>query len=221
MQAWRTMLNVLVAIPFRTNTPRIFLDMALEHYTKLTYPDLRLAFMPNCIAPTTAKYGANAQARNELIDLYLTPDIDYVLWLDVDLVKVPRDLIETLMSVAPDSIVAAVVYVERVNDGSACFGNGGWFYDTGAFIKDGLHASTDPIFPGYTGGAVEVESVGCCYIIPADVYRKGARYSAIGCEVEHVALMKQARAMGYHIYMTDAARCEHAYLPKYGEAWHS
>jgi hypothetical protein len=213
--------NVLVAIPFRVNTPRVFLDMALQHYTALTYPGLQLAFMPNSIPATEARYGANAQARNELIELYLTPDIDHVLWLDVDLVSVPRNLVETLLNVSAESIVAAVVYVERVQDGPICFDNGGWFYDTGAFIKDGQHASTDPIFAGYTGGAVEVDSIGCCYIVPADVYRKGARYSAIGSEVEHVALMQQARAMGYHVYMTDAARCEHAYLPKYGVAWHS
>lgn len=214
-------MTILIAVPYRENTPQVFVQMTLNHANSLTSPDKRLVMFPNAIAPTWQKYEANAIARNRLIEEHLQDDDEFVLWLDVDLVSVPANLIEVLMQEGGGHICAPLIFVERVRRGPISPKTGGWFYDTGAYIKDGAHAElAPPIWPDYAGGTVEVESVGCCYLIPADVYRMGARYSVTGDSVEHVVLMEEARALGFRVFMTDRAKVEHAYLPKYGVEWH-
>lgn len=214
-------MTILVAVPYRVTTPRVFVNMTIEHFSALTFEDRRLVMFENNIQPTANKYEANAIARNELIDRHLSDGDEFVLWLDVDLVHVPRNLIEVLHEEGGGQICAPLIFVERVRRGPVSHQNGGWFYDTGAFIKGECHADTQwPMFEGYAGGTMELDSVGCCYLIPADVYRLGARYAVDGNAVEHVALMQDARAMGYKVFMTDLARVEHAYLPRYGERWH-
>lgn len=214
-------MTIVVAVPYRESTPQRFIEGTLAHVNALTFPDKRLEMYPNTITATGCKYEANAIARNQLIQKRLRRTDRFVLWLDVDLVKAPADLIETLLAEGDGEICAPLVFVERIKGGSISAQHGGWFYDTGAFIKGGQFANPfPPIFPDYAGGTVEVESVGCCYLIPADVYRLGARYSVTGDNVEHPALMEEARSMGYKVFMTDKAIVEHAYLPRYGEPWH-
>jgi hypothetical protein len=214
--------NVMVAVPYRAGTPSVFVHLTMDHFNALTWKEKRLVLWPNTIAPTPgSKYAPNAEARNQLIERELRDTDEWVLWLDVDLVRVPSNLIEVLYEEGGGQICAPLIFVERVKRGPVNIHNGGWFYDTGAFIKDGRHAKTEePIFPDYTGGTVQLASVGCCYLIPADVYRMGGRYVAIGDAVEHVALMNTATELGFKVFMTDRARCEHAYLPRYGEQWH-
>lgn len=216
------MRSVLVAIPYRTSTPRVFIGGIGAAVINLTHP-IELAFHPNCVVDTQRHYGANAQARNELIAEYLRPHHTHVLWLDVDLVKVPPNLIETLLTVSQTDIVAPLVFVEKLDAHKpAGFDNGGWFYDTGGFVRDG--EATDaysPYWTGYHGGEIELDSVGCCYLIPADVYRAGGQYDPVGDEVEHRSLMRFAKRLGYRVIATDKAIVEHAYLPRYGQKWNN
>jgi hypothetical protein len=114
-----------------------------------------------------------------------------------------------------------LVYVELArSDLPPSDGNGGWFYDTGGFIHQGR--TTERWAPKWVqeSGVVEMDSVGSCYLVPADVYRNGARYSASDITVEHVALLAEAREMGYRVFADCDTRVEHAFLPKYGEMWH-
>jgi hypothetical protein len=97
--------------------------------------------------------------------------------------------------------------------------NGGWFYDTGGFVDlAGQYAD----FVHGIGGQedeVEMQSVGCVYLAPAELYRQGCRYAPVGNEVEHLSFMRQARALGTRVLATRKLNVTHAYLPKYGEAW--
>lgn len=176
--------------------------------------------MVNDIAPVSGvKYGTNAIARNMLVDEHLHDHHTHILWLDVDLVTVPADLIEQLLEVSDADVVAPLIYVEKLHAYlSPSMRNGGWFYDTGGFIQNGrMTAMFGAEFEG--GDIIELDSVGSCYVIPADVYRAGLRYSAEGTTVEHVALMAAARELGYRVIARRDTVIEHAFLPKYGVAW--
>jgi len=214
-------MQVLVAVPYRRNTPEQFIAQTRMNFASMTFADRKLVMMRNEFHDSGRRYGANAMARNRLIDMFLRDEYTHVLWVDVDLVHVPRDLIERLAEVSQSDIVAPFVFVERVRPGPPSHQNGGWFYDTGGFVRNGEHASEfPPHFAGYRGWALEMESVGTCYLAPAEVYRRGCRYEPVGDDVEHVSMMAEARALGYRIWAMDAVQVTHAYLPKYGVAWH-
>jgi len=213
---------VLVATPARPATAPVFLTMSESIYDSLTYGRRERAFCDDPLpvsANGTGKYAGHAASRNRLIDLFLTDGHTHVLWLDVDLVTVPANLIERLLAISSEEIVAPHIYVERVDPARpSSFRNGGWFYDTGAFIQRGqTRHMWNPNLPGLQ----EMDSVGCCYLAPAALYRTGARYAPEGDEIEHLSLMRQAKERGYRILTTDSILVEHCYLPKYGEPWHT
>jgi len=168
----------------------------------------------NDYPPAEGTYQNNARARNDLIEAYLKPSHSHVLWIDVDVVDAPSDLIEQLASIGVENIVAPFVLLEN----NELFPPER-FYDVGGFVQDGHRFR---FYPPYCAGGnlVELDSVGSCYLIPAPIYRQGARYDPIGDEVEHVSLMRQAREMGYRIFARRDMTVFHAFLPKYGEGLH-
>jgi hypothetical protein len=174
--------------------------------------------MANDIAPVPSRrYASNAMARNRLIATHLRPHHTHVLWLDVDLVTIPADLIQSLAEISEVDAVAPHVYVEKFDySREPSFHNGGWFYDTGGFVKDG---QTRDMWDHKLHGLQEMDSVGCCYLIPASAYRCGCVYDPAGNEVEHLSFFRQARSMGIRAWSTDSVTVEHAYLPKYGVDW--
>ena len=99
---------------------------------------------------------------------------------------------------------------------------GGWFYDTGGFQKpDGTFADFEHGIDG-EGDEIEMASVGCVYLAPAELYREhGLRYRPEGGEVEHLSFMREARKAGTRVWATRKVNVVHAYLPKWGEQWHS
>lgn len=216
---------VLVATPARLDTPRVFLARAEELAERLTYAPRQRVLYLNEQQPGGGKYGPNAAARNQLVERFLRPWHEWVLWVDVDILEYPADLIERLMAVAnrwdhgQGAIAAPMVWMERVGEGPVGIPTGGWFYDIGGFVGlDGEHADFET---GPKGGAeVELASVGCVYLMPAWVFRDGMRYRPRGDEVEHLSLMRAARETGVRVVASRGVEVTHAYLPKYGEGWH-
>lgn len=207
-------MNVLVATPARKGTPNRLLKLSERIYQHLTWPDRERAFYLNDYPAAKGKYANNARARNFVVEWFLRPEHTHVLWLDADLVGVPLDIIELLAEVSETDIVAPFVLMEP----NEWFG-ADRFYDVGGFLQDGrpfmLRA---PYCEG--GNLVELDSVGSCYLIPAEAYRWGARYAPKGDEVEHPTLMAQARAMGFKIYARRDVVVRHAFLPYYGVDLH-
>lgn len=215
------MARVLVAAPYRDTTPVVFVSRTCEHFAHMSYPERQLAMVPNALPREQRKYGPNARARNHLISACLRESHTHVLWLDVDLVDVPTDLIERLLAISETDIVAPFVFMETLDARRpAGMENGGWFYDTGGFIQDGRDASAWP--PHFRGNTrlMELDSVGCCYLAPASLYRAGLRYNPNGDDVEHKSFMAAARERGVKVLATSEIVVKHAYLPRFGEAWH-
>lgn len=214
---------VLIAVPYRNGTSGQFVQNCRRVFRQQTHKTKELALFPNNLKPDGRKYGTHAQARNLLIDCYLRPEHTHVLWLDVDLVNVPDNLIDKLLAVDASAIVAPFVFTEKLDKAApASMTNGGWFYDTGGFKRlNGSYAM--PFFPHFNGEneqVMEMESVGCCYLAPAQLYRDGCHYEPNALDVEHLSFCKQARERGTRIFADSRLKVEHAFLPKYGEAWH-
>jgi len=209
----RKPMNVLVATPARESTPGELLEISAGIYEELTWPERERALYLNEYPAAEAKYANNARARNELIEGHLRPRHTHILWLDVDLVEVPADIVELLAEVSERDIVAPLVLIER----NLRFPPDR-FYDIGGFVQDGKRFE---LYPPYCEGGdlVDVDSVGSCYLIPAEVYRARGRYAPIGDEVEHVSLMGQARGMGLRVYARRDVVVRHAYLPRFGLSW--
>jgi hypothetical protein len=53
-----------------------------------------------------------ATIRNIVIHEYLRPEHEYVLWLDADVVKYPRDLILRMYETNPHGVTAPLVVIE-------------------------------------------------------------------------------------------------------------
>jgi hypothetical protein len=201
---------VLIAQPVREGTPVKLLERASDLVNLLTWPDFECFQWINKPIDVPQKYGAHAHARNSFIELFLDDDHDYVLWIDVDLTDIPRDLVEQLVKASKKNrgaIVAPMAWDER-----------GRFYDLGGFVKSGQWA--DPLM-GVPGDEpiVEMESVGCCYLVPAWLYREGLRYTPEGDEIEHVSFCRAARERVKVLALRDVC-VFHAYLPNYGERVH-
>lgn len=227
-------MTVLIATPARLSTPRQLLGRVEGLVHSLAWSgsmEWRLHF--NEQPAGLRHYEANARARNELIERYLKPWHEWVLWVDVDIVEMPTDLVKVLVEKSElwragkwPAVVAPMVWMERVKAGPVGFDTGGWFYDTGGFVgDDGVHAD---FFRGPLdeGEDVVMQSVGCVYLAPAELYRAGPhgspglRYEVQGHEVEHVGFCRRARGLGAYVVATRKADVTHAYLPKYGEKWH-
>ena len=126
---------------------------------------------------------------------------DFVLWVDVDIVDYPADLIEQLME--GDGIAAPLVLLEGT----------GQFYDIGSFIQNGYWAHAE--YP-YFDITKPVEGVGCVYIIPADIYRDGVRYAPTPGYTEHRPVMLAALQRKIPIQVRLDTVAWHAELKKYG-----
>lgn len=97
----------------------------------------------------------------------------------------------------------------------------GWkqrFYDIGGFIEDRNRARMWAPWFNQQGEVIELDSVGCCYLAPAQLYRDGVRYSPPPSDyyVEHWSVMQEAKRRGYRVVALTNVRAVHAWLPDYG-----
>lgn len=189
--------------------------------------DMELAWYGEFIEPGppgSGKWYRLAEARNRLLDAYLRPEHDYVLWVDADLVDYPADLPALLYEANPD-ITAPMIFLEGTED---------IFYDTLGFVENRSRTSRHPPYFRHLNGQAlyDLDGVGCTYLIPADILRD-VRYESLPVDYErdgpsvwrtghtdHWPVMREARRRGLRVACLTTVRAYHADLPKYGEAFH-
>jgi len=123
------------------------------------------------------RLAAMTPLRQAMIDRHLR-DERWVFWVDADLVEYPANLLEELISRAEGGIAAPLVLMEGdVTEPAYPAGFGpGRFYDIAGFIENGRWARfTQPYFD-QLGPVYRLDSVGCCYLVNADLYRWGAKH---------------------------------------------
>lgn len=206
-------MNILVLQPYRLDTPKALRDRAraLLDVMVAAHPEhaFTVVHRPGVVVdPLPGAYGPHAAVRNQLIDALLQPWHDTVLWVDVDLISYPADILRQLLALG--GVAAPAIILDKAET----------FYDLGGFIEDGRPFRPYRPWCNQPGPVVELDSVGCLCVVPADVYRRGARYRPDGpCYgVEHYSVCQAAKDMGYPVRADLSIEVRHAWLPDYGEA---
>jgi hypothetical protein len=129
--------------------------------------------------PHPRRQAAMAAIRQGLIDCHLR-DEHWVFWVDADIVDYPISLIDELIGRAEGGIAAPLVLMEgdASEPRSNKFGFGpGRFYDVAGFVEHGRWARFTPPYFDQPGPVYQLDSVGSCYLVNADLYRHGAKHS--------------------------------------------
>lgn len=123
-------------------------------------------------------------------------DADVVVYIESDLIWEPQTIIELLNDVQWRDVVAPLI-MEVSSSG---------FYDTFAFVKNGLNfIKAAPYHCGVNGGMIAMDSVGSCIAMRADI----ARRFRLPDEDVIVGFCCQVRAAGYGIYCDTSLRVDH------------
>ena len=118
-----------------------------------------------------------AALRQNMIERHLR-DEKWIFWVDADVVAYPAHLLEQLIARIDGGIAAPIVIMEgRLDEPANKAGFGpGRFYDIAGFVERGRWARfTQPYFD-QIGPVYELDSVGSCYLVNADLYRWGGRH---------------------------------------------
>jgi hypothetical protein len=113
-----------------------------------------------------------------MIDRHLR-DEQWVFWVDADIVDYPPDLVDELISRAEGGIAAPLVIMagDPSEPPSNKFGFGpGRFYDVAGFAEHGRWARFHEPYFDQPGPVYQLDSVGSCYLVNADLYRHGAKH---------------------------------------------
>jgi len=176
--------SVLVLTPLNPQLEERILDRAKElaHRALRGMRNCRVVYDNAGAAPPRGatfprRLAALAPLRQAMVDRHLR-DERWVFWVDADLVDYPAQLIDELIHRAEGGIAAPLVIME--GDASSPpsregFGPGR-FYDIAGFVEQGRWARFTPPFFDQPGPVFELDSVGCCYLVNADLYRHGARH---------------------------------------------
>ena len=121
--------------------------------------------------------------RQAMIERHLRNE-QWVFWVDADLVEYPANLIDELIGRAEGGIAAPLVLMEgNLSEPAYPAGFGpGRFYDIAGFVENGRWARFTPPHFDQLGPVYQLDSVGCCYLVNADLYRHGARH-----ELDHAS----------------------------------
>lgn len=186
LEAWPSVgdASVLVLTPLNPRLEKSVIDRARELASRATkgLGRCRLVYDDSGEASPRGhsfphRLAAITPLRQAMIDRYLR-DEQWVFWVDADVVDYPASLIETLIERAEGGIAAPMVLMEGdQNETPGPFGFGpGRFYDIAGFIENGRWARFTPPYFDQLGPVFRLDSVGCCYLVNADLYRHGAKH---------------------------------------------
>lgn len=115
--------------------------------------------------------------RQAMIDRHLGNE-RWVFWVDADLVEYPANLVDELIARAEGGIAAPLVLMEgNIAEPAYAAGFGpGRFYDIAGFVEHDRWARFIPPYFDQAGPVYQLDSVGCCYLVNADLYRWGAKH---------------------------------------------
>jgi len=143
--------------------------------SRIVYDDAGEAPPRGAIFPY--RLAAITPLRQAMIERHLR-DERWVFWVDADLVQYPANLIDQLIARAEGGIAAPLVLMEGdVAEPAYPTGFGpGRFYDIAGFVEHGRWARFTPPYFDQGGPVYQLDSVGCCYLVNADLYRWGAKH---------------------------------------------
>lgn len=152
-----------------------------------------------------------------LEELVIGKGYTHVFWLDADLLYSPvemRRFAANWMLMANGPFVAAPgVYLQ---------GEYPRWYDTAGFVLRGQYAKLQPPYFEEKQGqqVVELEGVGCAYIVPSAVYETGGRHEPVAGFTDHLHICRLARSRGMRVVCDLHHAVYHAFLPDFGRPLH-
>lgn len=210
-------MKVLVPQLINPNGNPLWAENAEKIFNTLTFENKVRAVFDGATSPEGGKFARHARARNAVLEQSLDDSFTHVFWMDSDVVEYPPDIIEQLAAISSKDVVAPYVFIED---------NDWWlfkrFYDISCFLdKENQNFHWSPPLYNRASGDVttEVNSVGTCFLIPAEIHRK-FKYDPFDNRNEHVSFFETARKNGYKVLATPEVQLRHAFLPKYGESFH-
>lgn len=176
--------SVLVLTPIHPRLPAEMIEQAralaeraidgLRH-CRVVYDDSGEA--PLRGVPHVERQAGLAKLRQQMLERHLR-DERWVFWVDADITDYPAELIDELIARADGGIAAPLVLMAGdANEPARPDGFGpGRFYDIGGFVEKGHWARFEQPYFNQLGPIYDLESVGSCYLVNADLYRRGARH---------------------------------------------
>jgi hypothetical protein len=167
--------------------------------------------------PERVKHMCNI--RQNLIEKYVLPNkYDYVLWIDSDIIKYDYSILKTLIDISKKekAITAPKIFLDGFKER---------FYDIAGFIINNKWSSIKKPYFGIENQSkqyVELDSVGCFYLVPAEIYYKGGNYIKYQNLkfTEHYSICKFGKEMGYKSICCSELEVLHALLYKFNESLH-
>jgi hypothetical protein len=218
--------KILVLVPMKVNLKPGIKELCMAQLEALDKgnPELDLTVIVDTRGQGDAHIWHNdvrvhhlAPIRNAIVADHLK-DHDAILWIDADMVSYPANIATDLWELHDGGIAAPLILNAHSNQ----------FYDTLGFTyKVGNRLYNANPKPHYffhirdQRPAYNVESVGCMYLINADIYRKGGKHEFVHKrQTDHYSLCLKAKELGLPIRVYEMLVARHAYLPQFGERVH-
>jgi hypothetical protein len=215
-------MNVLILLPMKPNLHQVLKDTARALLKRLPQanPTLTLEMVIDergvgdaKIRTLEERVAHTSVIRQGMIDDYLKPETDFVLWIDADIINYPADLPTKLITRGKGNVAAPFVLFDS---------HGRRFYDIAGFIEKGKWFN---LYPPYCQQApvdhcYELDSVGCVVLFPASIYRAGATHKVCKGYTDWFGVCQRAKELGFKVYAFDDLLAWHADLNKFGEAYH-
>jgi len=179
-------LSLVVLVPIGPRIGRKYIRSVsnLVQRAAALFRGCRLVFDPRGAAPPRdsphpGRQPALAKIRQDMVDRHLG-NADWVVWVDADIVGFPKDLFSQLILRADGGIAAPVVLMDGAPgagpENSDWFGPGK-FYDVAGFVERMRWARFSEPWFDQPGPTYSLDSVGSCYIVSSEIYRRGARHA--------------------------------------------
>lgn len=179
--------SIVVLVPIAPNIRRQFINstLYLAQRAAARFRSARIVFDPRGAPPPPGKphpyrQEALAKIRQDMIASHLG-DADWVFWIDADIVDYPANLYIELIRRADGGIAAPVLLMDGKLGAGPTYADGfGWgrFFDVAGFVENRRWARFEPPWFDQPGPCFNLDSVGGCYAVSAEIYRKGARHEA-------------------------------------------
>lgn len=212
-------MNILVLIPVKRNLHpklqlRCFHNVVHLQTCLQGQADIRLDFRGPGDAMVTdfrsmGRIENLCDVRQGMVDDYLKPEHEHVVMVDADVDYMPRQVMELLRTSKTDIVAPAVM-----GEGE----HGKYWYDTWAFIdEDGMFVQPIPPHFKAQGRVVSMSCVGTMYVVPADLFREGAKYCPVKGFPDHLSVCAFARGRGRKVLCNQDVVVRHPRLADYGE----
>jgi len=253
--------KVLIMIAFLETQNPVFIEKMLYHIHKIKKQnvniDIDFALESERIAKKNTDYTPWSRVkriRNLMIQKYPIHNYDYLYIIDSDIIDYPHNFISRAIALNPTGITAPLALIQYSNV----------FYDWCGYQKKDATTLNSPykdkilnkmcpernfqLLPPYVNDdsrLVELDCVGCTYVIPSKVFTYSyknkkdlidvfnltnvndhkinedvVQYEDHPTFTDHYTVCAALRDNGGKIYMDRGSVAYHADLPLYGEEWH-